>query len=152
MNENLKALTERIARDQKRFSEQRNLEGVYVCGLACGWVEKYLTDASELARRRDALGRILNHPDFQSALRQSREILPVDAESVGKCETVAALLTRFAESDVYLENAALAGYRLPDKFKLPATFETDVFVVHGNLMTRFYAYLCELNTGEESPS
>ena len=103
MNENLKALTERIARDQKRFSEQRNPEGVYVCELACGWVEKYLTDASELARRRDALGRILNHPDFQSALRQSREILPVDAESVGKCETVAALLTRFAESDVYLE-------------------------------------------------
>lgn len=136
--ENIKSI---IIEDKENYISNKDIENLYICELADNWIDINVKTQNEFEQKLNALGIILNHDNFQKAIEKSN--LALIENDIEKRREVAELVKKIIETEEYLQNSRISGYKILGKYEDPNTYKTDSFKVHTNIMIRLYKYLNE---------
>lgn len=140
MDRSMKFLKENMLKDKEEFASKWNIEDLFIWELADKWIDINIKNVQEFEPKVNALGGILNDRDFIKAVETSKLAFK-EKEINDTAIKTAELIKKVRQSEIYIKNKEIAGYKILSKYEEPAIYKTDSFIVQSNMIIRLYNYL-----------
>lgn len=145
----MQKIKDKMTQDRKKIVSKNNIEDLYVWEIANKWLNINVKSRDEFEIKIEAMGKILNSESFRQAVKTSK--LAYEEKNTNyKAKEAAELIKKLKETEQYIENAKISGYKILSKYENPSTYKTDAFIVHANIMTRLYNYLSKMQEKDKT--